>query len=97
MKLHHRLREAATNQARLPHWYNMQLCQQEQRKCVQLMCNEETGEYLNYWQLNQDPKHKEIWNTSVANEFGRLAQGFGGGVKATNTIFFIRKDQVPKD
>ena len=33
----------------------------------------------------------------AANEFGRLAQGVGGRVKATNTIFFIRKDQVPKD
>jgi hypothetical protein len=32
-----------------------------------------------------------------ANEFGRLAQGVGERVKGTNTIFFIRKDQVPKD
>ncbi len=97
MKLHQRLQEAATNQARLPHRYNMQFCQQEQLKRVQLISNNKTGEYLNYWQLNQDPKHKEIWNTSAANEFGRLTQGVGGRVKATNTIFFIRKDQVPKD
>ena len=75
----------------------MQLCQQEQCKRVQLIRNNETGKYLNYWQLNQDPKHKEIWNTSAANEFGRLTQGVGGRVKATNTIFFIHKDQVPKD
>ena len=33
----------------------------------------------------------------AANEFGRLAQGVGGRVKATNTIFFICKDQLPKD
>ncbi len=33
----------------------------------------------------------------AANEFGRLAQGVGGRVEATNTIFFIHKDQVPKD
>ncbi len=33
----------------------------------------------------------------AANEFGRLAQGVGGRVKATKTIFFIRKDQLPKD
>ncbi len=97
MKLHHGLQEAATNQARLPHRYNMQLHQQEQCKRVQLIRNDKTGEYLNYWQLNQDPKHKEIWNTLAANEFRRLAQGVGKRVKATNTIFFIRKDQVPKD
>ncbi len=97
MKLHHRLQEAATNQTRLPHWYNMQLRHQEQRERVQLIRNDKTGEYLNYWQLNRDPKHKETWSTSTANEFGRLTQGVRGRVKATNTIFFIRKDQVPKN
>jgi hypothetical protein len=75
----------------------MQLLQQEQHERVQLICNDETGEYLNYWQLIQDPKHKEIWNSSAANEFRRLAQGVGGRVKATNTIFFICKNQVSKD
>jgi hypothetical protein len=75
----------------------MQLRQQEQRECVQLIRNDETGEYLNYWQLIRDPKHKELWNTSAANEFGRLAQGVGRRVKAINTIFFICKNQVPKD
>jgi len=46
------------------------------------------------------PKHKTIWNTSVANKFGRLAQGVGGKesrVNLTNTIFFITYDQVPMD
>ena len=43
------------------------------------------------------PKHKVIWNTSLANEFGQLAQGVGGRVIPTNTIFFIRLDQVPID
>jgi hypothetical protein len=33
----------------------------------------------------------------ATNEFGRLAQGVGGRVKALNTIFFIHKEQVPKD
>ncbi len=33
----------------------------------------------------------------AANEFGRLTQGVGGRVKVTNTIFFICKDQLPKD
>jgi hypothetical protein len=97
MKLHHRICKATTNQVRLPHRHIMQLHQQEQHKCVQLIRDEDTGEYLNYWQLIQDPKYKKMWNTSAANEFGRLAQGVGGRVKATNTIFFICKDQVPKD
>ena len=43
-------------------------------------------------------KHGIIWNRSSANEFGRLAQGLPDGrVTGTNTIFFIRRDQVPKD
>jgi hypothetical protein len=33
----------------------------------------------------------------LANEFGRLAQGVGGRVTGTNTIFFIQKDQFPID
>ncbi len=56
-----------------------------------------TGQYLNYRQLIRDPKHKEIWSTSAANEFLHIAQGVQGRVKETNTIFFICKDQVPKD
>ena len=43
------------------------------------------------------PKHKIIWNTSLANEFGRLAQEVGGRVIPTNTIFFIKLEQVPID
>ncbi len=50
MKLRHRICEATINQARLPH-HHMQLHQQEQHKLVQLIRDEETGEYLNYWQL----------------------------------------------
>ncbi len=32
---------------------------------------------------------------SSANEFGRLAQGVGGQIQSTNTIFFIHKNQIP--
>jgi hypothetical protein len=31
------------------------------------------------------------------NEFGQLAQGVGGRVTRTNTIFFIQKDHIPID
>jgi hypothetical protein len=54
-------------------------------------------QYLNYRQLIREPKHKEIWSTSATNKCGCLAQGVGGRVKGTSTIFFICKDQVPKD
>jgi hypothetical protein len=75
----------------------MQIQQQKFSEHAQLVCNNETGQYLNYRQLIRDPKHKEIWFTSATNKFGHLAQGVGGRVKGTNTIFFILKDQVPKD
>ena len=56
-----------------------------------------TGKSLSYRQLRQHPKLGPAWNVSSANEFGRLAQGIGGRVKGTNTIFFIPKSQVPLD
>ncbi len=48
------------------------------------------------WLSSLVPLLPTIWSTLATNKFGRLAQGVGGGVKGTNTIFFIRKDQVPK-
>jgi hypothetical protein len=42
-------------------------------------------------------KYKEVWMHSSANEFGRLAQGVGGRIQGTNTIFLIHKHQVPAD
>ena len=53
----------------------------------------ETGRILNYKQLWKDPRHNYDWDRSVAN--GRLAQGVGGRVKGTETIFFILKHKVP--
>jgi hypothetical protein len=45
----------------------------------------------------RDPKHKEIWTKAGANEFGRLAQGVGGRIDGTNTIFFVHKHEIPQD
>jgi hypothetical protein len=45
----------------------------------------------------RDPKHAKVWSESSANEFGQLAQGVGGRLTGTNTIFFIQKDHVPID
>jgi hypothetical protein len=75
----------------------MNLCQQDQIECIQFVHDEETGEYVKYRQLIQDPKHKEVWSKSAENEFGQLAQGVGGRIKGTNTIFFIHKSEIPQD
>ena len=46
----------------------------------------------------QDPKHRETWKKSSANEFGRLTQGLKDGrVKGTNTMRYIKKNQIPQD
>ena len=55
----------------------------------------ETGQLLEYQQLLRHPKFKEAWSISAANEFGWLAQGIKGRVKATDTIKFIRKSDIP--
>jgi hypothetical protein len=52
---------------------------------------------LEYRQLLKHPKYAKAWNLSAANEFGRLAQGVAGRVKGTNTIHFIRKEEIPPD
>jgi hypothetical protein len=97
-KIREKIRDKTASRARLPHRTHMQLRQQEQRERVQLIRDNDTGEYLNYCQLMRSQKHGIIWNRSSANEFGRLAQGLPDGrVTGTNTIFFIRRDQVPKD
>ncbi len=97
-KIREKIREKETNRARIQHQTHMQLRQQEQRERVQLIRDEDTGEYLKYRQLIRSPKHNVIWNKSSANEFGRLAQGLPDGrVNGTNTTFFIHKNLVPKD
>ena len=39
--------------------------------------DEETGEMLEFRQLRSHSKYKKIWDTSYANELGRLCQGVG--------------------
>jgi hypothetical protein len=103
-KLRGKINDARYLRSRLAMRTHMQLRPQDQRQWrgerIQLIRDEERGEYLNYRQLMRHPKHKTIWNTSSANEFGRLAQGVGGKesrVIPTNTIFFITHDQIPID
>ena len=40
-------------------------------------------------------KEKDVWENSMYNELGRLAQGYGD-IKGKDTIFFIPKSKVPK-
>eukprot|EP00804_Cyclotella_cryptica_P002446 CCRYP_019168-RA/>CCRYP_019168-RA protein AED:0.13 eAED:0.13 QI:0/0/0/1/0.5/0.4/5/0/1227 len=71
--------------------------QNKQVKAAFPVLDPETGQLLEYRQLLLHPKFKEAWNISAANEFGRLAQGIKGRVKATDTIKFIRKSDIPYD
>jgi hypothetical protein len=57
----------------------------------------DNSKLLEYKQLIANPKTRATWLHSYGNEIGRLAQGMPGRNTGTNTIFFIRKDQVPKD
>jgi hypothetical protein len=59
--------------------------------------NEESGQVLKYRMLLSNPKYKEVWSHSSANEFGRLAQGVGTRIQGTNTIFFVSKNEIPFD
>ncbi len=61
-----------------------------------------SGEFLEHRQLRRDPRYKPIWDTSYANELGRLCQGIGKGSKpdtkrvaGTNTFFIIDYNNIP--
>ena len=87
----------ATQRTRIPQHHQMQLQMQYQREQAHLIRDKEKGEYQKYHQLIRDPKHKETWSQSAANEFGRLAQCVGGRLKGTNTIclFTRTKSHMP--
>jgi len=56
----------------------------------------DNGELLEYRHLVANPKTRSTWTHSYGNELGRLAQGMPGLNTGTNTIVFIKKDQVPR-
>jgi hypothetical protein len=55
------------------------------------------GELLECKHLIANPKTRATWSHSYGNEIGQLAQGMPGCNTGTNNIFFIKKDQVPKE
>ena len=58
---------------------------------------DEKGKKLGMETLLTDPKYKDIWNKSMSNELGRLAQGNKYGIKSNDAIDFIYKCEVPKE
>jgi hypothetical protein len=68
-----------------------------QLKIAMPVLDQETGKLLEYRELLVHPRYKDVWNRSAADEFGRLAQGIKGRVKATDTIRFIHKYEVMQD
>ena len=67
--------------------------------------DETSGQSLQYRQLRKHPKFAHIWNTSYANELGRLCQGIGKGskvpkhqrVEGTNTFRLIKFAYISQD
>jgi hypothetical protein len=55
----------------------------------------DTGKYLKHNELIKLLKYKIRWMISTSNEIGRLSQGLKRGIKGTNTINFIRREDVP--
>ena len=73
-------------------------CLENEVQHAMTVMDADTGKLLNYKQVMRNPKYKIKWAKSSANEFGRLANGVGGRIKKpTNTIRFIRKEDIPKD
>jgi len=78
-------------------------CQPHYEHFTYAVTDDVTGEQLEYRQLISNPKYKEVWTKSGANEFGRLAQGVRKGategtkcVEGTSTMFFFHRRQLPK-
>ncbi len=55
------------------------------------------GELLEYHHLISNQTTRATWQHSYGNEIGHLAQGMPGRNTCTNTIVFIKKNQVPQN
>ena len=59
--------------------------------------DQKSGKMMNYRQLLKHPKFSKAWSTSLANKFGRLANGVCGCIKnPINRIQFIHNRKVPQ-
>ena len=57
----------------------------------------DNGKLLEYLHLVSKNKTRSTWMHLYGNKIGQLAQGMPGWNTGTNTIFFIKKNQVPQD
>ncbi len=57
----------------------------------------ENGDLLEYRHLIANETTRATWTHSYGNQIGRLAQGMPGQNTVTNTVFFIKRNQVPHD
>ena len=57
----------------------------------------DNGKLLEYCHLVSNHKTRSTWTHSYRNEIGQLAQGMPGWNTGTNTIVFIKKNQVLQD
>ena len=54
-------------------------------------------ELLEYCHLIANKNTRATWQHSYGNKIGQLTQGMTGQSEGTNTMFFIKKNQVPGD
>ena len=67
--------------------------------------NPDTGQTMEYCQLRQHPKYKQLWENSYCNELGRLCQVIGKvtqgpkkqRIAGTETFKVIRYQDIPQD
>jgi hypothetical protein len=62
---------------------------------LEAVLNKSIGQLMETGHLLINPKYKELWGKSYTKELARLAQGIPGLSKGTNTIIFIKHDEIP--
>jgi hypothetical protein len=60
---------------------------------VNAVINQDTGASLDYRKVIQDETTFLVWNKAAANEFGRLVQGVGGGLKDPTQYYLSHAKQ----
>jgi hypothetical protein len=69
--------------------------QQYPTNVLHAVLDKTVGHLLEMQHLLTNPKYKELWGKSYTKEIGCFAQGMLGVSKGTNTIVFIRREDIP--
>jgi hypothetical protein len=95
--MHHMIKTETTNFAAL-----CSALSHEDNPLTLSVLDPTTGNMLEHHQLRCNPQYKNTWDTSYANELGRLCQGIGSGeapsskhIAGTNTFFRIDYHDTP--